>query len=137
MHSSSVVQTCCGPVVQRGKKDSIPPLAAVGPRATRLSQRLCRTFVGSSIVAGRPFCETGGLWFRGVEGPAQPSVCDLRAFCCLLPVVCCLLYYLLRLYRLCCLSTEEARSGRQRTAIEEEQDEQYGNTAVGWIDALF
>ena len=42
MHSSSVVQPCCGPVDGERKYDSIPLLAAVGPFVARVSQLLCR-----------------------------------------------------------------------------------------------
>ena len=59
------------------------------------------------------------------------AICMHFAICYLLYAVClAVLYYPSRLYRLCYLSAEEARNGRKRTAIEEEQDE---NT-IRWLD---
>ena len=74
------------------KKGFDPVARPVGPRAACLSQLLCRTFVGSSIVAGRAFCETVGVYgFRGLRDQlSHPcAICVHFVVCCPLSVVCC------------------------------------------------
>ena len=92
VHSSSIVQTCCGPVSERRIYNSILLLSVVRPRATRRSQRLCRTIMDSSMELQRRWLSfllnCGGVMVPGV-GDQLSHLCDLGAFCCLLFVVCC------------------------------------------------
>ena len=96
MRSSSVVQTCCGPVHAERKFDSIPVLAAVllvwcCPLLADLNVyegRLIESvlYYGVFFVDSRAFRDTaGGLWELG---DTSTIVCVRFALCSLLCVSC-------------------------------------------------